>query len=71
MEERTINGEVTVETKEEFLAALTHRPEVDGLRIQAPRMSASATKRTAPGIGVHAVHDDVNVAVRPVAVRHN
>ena len=38
MEERIENGEtvVTVETEEEFLAALTHRPEVDGLVIEAP-----------------------------------
>ena len=38
MEERTVNGEtiVTVQTEEEFLAALTYRPEVDGLRIEAP-----------------------------------
>ena len=38
MEERTENGEtiVTVKTEEEFLAALTHRPEVDGLVIEAP-----------------------------------
>ena len=38
MEERTVNGEVvvTVETEEEFLAALTYRPEVDGLVIEAP-----------------------------------
>ena len=38
MEEKPINGEVvvTVETKKEFLAELTHRPEVDGLVIEAP-----------------------------------
>ena len=38
MEERIENGEVvvTVKTEEEFLAALTHRPEVDGLVIEAP-----------------------------------
>ena len=38
MEEKTVNGEVVVrvETEEEFLAALTHRPEVDGLVIEAP-----------------------------------
>ena len=38
MEEKIENGEVvlTVKTEEEFLAALTHRPEVDGLVIEAP-----------------------------------
>ena len=38
MEERIVNGEVvvTVKTEEEFLAALDHRPEVDGLVIEAP-----------------------------------
>ena len=38
MEERTVNEEliVTVRTEEEFLAALTHWPEVDGLAIEAP-----------------------------------
>lgn len=38
MQERIENGEriVTVQTEEEFLAALDHRPEVDGLVIEAP-----------------------------------
>ena len=38
MEERIVNGEVvvTVNTEEEFLAALDHRPEVDGVVIEAP-----------------------------------
>ena len=49
MEERTVNGEivVTVETQEEFFAALTHRPEVDGLVIEAP-----------PGLGESLGFDD-------------
>ena len=38
MQEILVNGEiiVRVETEEEFLAALNHRPEVDGLVIEAP-----------------------------------